>query len=58
MALPGHRHTSSKRKRRASHHALKTVNTTTCAQCKAQRLQHRACSSCGYYRGRPVVKTA
>ncbi|MAG11395.1 MAG: 50S ribosomal protein L32 [Parcubacteria group bacterium] len=54
MALPGHRHTSSKRKRRASHFALKTKATTTCSECKAPRVPHHACSSCGSYRGRKV----
>ena len=34
------------------------VSTTTCAQCGATKMPHRACPSCGYYRGRPVVSSS
>jgi large subunit ribosomal protein L32 len=60
MALPGHRRTSSHKRRRASHFALKKTQLGTCKKCNREVLQHHACKSCGYYAGREVVvkKTA
>ena len=55
MGLPGHRRTSSHKRRRASHFALKPVQTSTCSNCGAIRLPHNACTSCGFYRGRKVL---
>ncbi len=31
------------------------VSLTTCQNCNAKRLTHRACLSCGYYRGKQVL---
>ncbi|MBI2444630.1 MAG: 50S ribosomal protein L32 [Candidatus Magasanikbacteria bacterium] len=56
MGLPGHRRTSSHKHRRASHFALATANLTTCPKCHKPVRPHRACSFCGTYRGRQVVK--
>ncbi len=58
MGLPGHRRTSSHKRRRAAHFALKPVATTTCEKCKAAILPHRACKACGWYKGREAVGTA
>lgn len=55
MALPGHRRTSSDKRRRASHFALKKPNLSPCPHCKMPRLPHRVCPSCGMYRGRQVI---
>jgi large subunit ribosomal protein L32 len=56
MALPAHRNTSSSRKRRASHFALKKTNLAACPKCKQPKLQHNACANCGTYGGRQVLK--
>jgi len=56
MALPGHRRTSSHKRRRASHFALKKVTLTACPKCKQPKLQHNACENCGSYSGRQVLK--
>lgn len=56
MGLPGHRRTSSHKRRRASHFALKPSNFTTCSHCKQAILPHQVCPHCGYYRGRQVLK--
>ncbi|MBI4434015.1 50S ribosomal protein L32 [Candidatus Uhrbacteria bacterium] len=55
MGLPGHRRTSSDKRRRASHFALKTRNLAACAHCKKPVLPHHACKFCGWYAGRQVV---
>lgn len=56
MGLPGHRRTSSHKRRRASHFALKVTNLTLCSHCKQPLIPHQACANCGYYRGRQVIK--
>ena len=55
MGLPGHRRTSSHKRRRAAHFALKKVVLAVCPQCKAPVLPHKACASCGNYAGRKVL---
>ncbi len=55
MALPGHRRTSSDKRRRAAHFALKKINLSACTACKKPVLPHHACAFCGMYGGRKVV---
>lgn len=55
MGLPGHRRTSSHKRRRASHFALAKSASSECPKCKKAVLPHRACKTCGFYRGRTVV---
>lgn len=55
MALPGHRRTSSHKRRRASHFALTTGAIAHCPKCDKPLRPHRACQFCGYYKGRQVV---
>jgi large subunit ribosomal protein L32 len=55
MALPGHRRTSSHKRRRAAHFALKKTTLAACPKCKEPILPHTACSSCGMYAGRKVL---
>ncbi len=55
MALPGHRRTSSHKRRRASHFALKKINLAKCPKCKMDIMPHRACANCGTYAGRQVL---
>ena len=49
------RHTSGHTRNRRSHHALKVARFETCKDCNAKHLMHRACATCGKYRGRVVV---
>jgi large subunit ribosomal protein L32 len=55
MGLPGHRRTSSHKRRRAAHFALKKLSLAACPKCKEPMMPHRACPSCGTYAGRKVV---
>ena len=51
------RHTRAHTANRRSHHALKAQKLAVC-ECGAARVSHRACASCGRYRGRVVVDLA
>jgi len=56
MGLPGHRRTSSHKRRRAAHFALKKMSLGSCPKCKEPIRPHRACKNCGTYAGRQVLK--
>lgn len=56
MGLPGHRRTSSDKRRRAAHFALEKVVANKCSSCGAVVLPHHACKACGFYKGRKVVE--
>ncbi len=56
MSVPSKRRTSGKVGRRRSHHALKKVTLTKCPQCGRAVAPHHACSFCGNYKGKTVLK--
>lgn len=41
---------------RRSHLALVAQNLVACPQCKAPKPSHQACSNCGTFRGRQIIK--
>ena len=55
MGLPGHRRTSSDKRRRAAHFALDVKSAQLCPKCKKAITPHRACANCGIYKGRQVI---
>ena len=55
MGLPAKQRTSTSKKQRASHFALKKTTLATCEKCQARILPHHACPKCGYYKGKKVV---
>jgi large subunit ribosomal protein L32 len=50
------RHTRGHTRNRRSHHALKTKTLSACPNCGAFIKGHTACATCGFYKGRQVVK--
>ncbi len=56
MAVPKKRGTSSKTRRRRSHHALKPKTLNVCKNCGRPVEPHRACAYCGNYKDRTVKK--
>jgi large subunit ribosomal protein L32 len=55
MSVQKQRHTSSRGKRRRSHHGLKKQNLQPCSHCGTLINPHKVCPNCGYYRGRQVI---
>jgi len=49
------RHNRSQRGSTRSHHALKGIALTKCADCNNPVMRHQACSNCGKYRGKVVI---
>lgn len=54
MGLPGHRRTSSHKRRRASHFALKAIAITKDAKTGTLHLPHRAAPGATEYNGHPI----
>jgi large subunit ribosomal protein L32 len=56
MTTPTNKKSKAKtRARRANHDRITLQNTLICDNCGADRLPHRACPSCGNYKGRTAV---
>ena len=58
MGLPKRRQSKARSKKRRTHYKSNSVSTTDCPECSQTKMPHRACPSCGYYRGRPVVSVS
>ena len=54
MAVQKNRVSKAKKRMRRSHQALNKPALVHCPNCGELTLQHRACSSCGYYNGKLV----
>ena len=52
------RHTRAHTRNRRSHHALVGLRFSICAGCGTKHIRHKACLSCGMYRGRVVIDVA
>ena len=56
MAVPKKRRSKS---RKRTHRSLWTISVPTavkCPDCDALHVAHRVCTTCGYYKGRPVIQ--
>lgn len=56
MAVPKHKISKSKRDKRRTHQKIGAPNNITCPKCGEVKLPHRACPSCGTYKGRHVIE--
>lgn len=54
MALPKRKTSKSKRNMRRSHDGIEKPGVSVCPECQEPKEPHRACPSCGHYRGREV----
>lgn len=57
MAVPKRKKSKSKRGKRRAHQKVVASNLSICPQCGEATLPHRACPSCGTYKGRAVTET-
>lgn len=58
MPVPKKRSSRTRKAMRNAHAALSRTYSMVCPNCAAPVLRHRACMSCGQYRGKSVVKMA
>ncbi len=56
MPVPAFRRCRSKKRLKKPHVALKKKKLFTCPKCQKPVLAHRACSFCGTYNGKQVLK--
>lgn len=57
MSVPKQRHTKARRDRKRVRFAIKPVSTQTCSKCGKDKLPHKTCTHCGFYKGKEVVNT-
>ena len=55
MAVPKKKTSKSKRDMRRAHDGLTPPGVSLCPQCKEPKQPHRACPSCGSYKGKDVL---
>ncbi|MFH0889357.1 MAG: 50S ribosomal protein L32 [Planctomycetota bacterium] len=56
MPNPKRKHSKSRKGTRRAHLSLVAPGFSICPRCHAEKLPHRICSNCGYYKGSAVVK--
>jgi large subunit ribosomal protein L32 len=56
MPLPKRRHSSTRRDKRRANDSVSLPAESFCPNCKEPKPPHRICPSCGYYKGREVIK--
>lgn len=59
MAVPKRKLSSArKNKRRSNVWKLSAPSFSKCTQCGELKMPHRVCPSCGYYKGKEIIKIA
>lgn len=56
MALPKRKKSRSKSRKRRTHYKASTPGLSLCSSCGELKPPHRACPSCGFYKGRVFSK--
>ena len=57
MAEPKRRTSKARRDKRRANWKLAVPGIIACPQCGELIMPHRVCKTCGYYKGREVIKT-
>jgi len=55
MAVPKRRTSLARKRKRRAHLALSAPNLDSCPKCLEPKQPHRACPSCGTYKGREII---
>ncbi len=58
MAVPKRKKSKSRKGMRRAHLALSTRSLSSCSNCNNQKLPHRICPHCGFYKGSEVIAIA
>ncbi|ACD95657.1 50S ribosomal protein L32 [Trichlorobacter lovleyi] len=58
MAVPKKKTSKSRKNMRRAHDFLTAPSLSVCPQCKSPKMPHRACPSCGTYKGKEVAGAA
>lgn len=58
MPVPKKKTSTSRRNTRRAHDFLTAKNPIICPNCGESTLRHRACASCGQYRGKQIVNVS
>ncbi|HVP05775.1 MAG TPA: 50S ribosomal protein L32 [Dehalococcoidia bacterium] len=53
--LPKKKTSTAKKKTRRHHIRLQLPGLVACPQCRSPKISHRACPTCGTYRGRDIL---
>lgn len=56
MPNPKRKHSKSRKRMRRAHLSMSPVGVSLCPRCHAEKMPHRICSNCGYYKGSAAVK--
>ncbi|HHX33170.1 MAG TPA: 50S ribosomal protein L32 [Mollicutes bacterium] len=57
MAVPARRTSKTKKRMRRTHLKKTAPNTVVCPKCSEPIMPHRACTKCGFYKGKEVIDT-
>ena len=59
MAVPKYKKSRSRTRSMKANwkRGLKAPSLVECPQCHSKKMTHRACTNCGYYKGRTVIAT-
>lgn len=57
MPVPARKKSNSSGRRRRSHDSLKPATSSNCLNCEGPIRPHRVCTTCGFYKGKQVIKT-
>jgi large subunit ribosomal protein L32 len=57
MAVPKRKTSKARRNKRRANWKLTAPNLATCTKCGELVMPHRACKSCGTYKGKVVLET-
>lgn len=55
MAVPKKKTSKSRKNMRRAHDFMTAPSLSVCPQCNAAKMPHRACPSCGTYKGKAVA---
>ena len=56
MAVPKRKTSHSRKGKRRSHQHLSLPPSSVCPRCKAPKIPHRVCPSCGYYKNKMFLE--